>query len=81
MREPGRPEKRIPELLEFAGLSDFTERLAGRLSGGMKKKLALACSLIHEPQVVMLDEPTLGVDPSAGASSGICSATCAPKKG
>jgi len=54
---------RIPELLEFAGLSRFTGRLAGRLSGGMKKKLALACSLIHEPQVVMLDEPTLGVDP------------------
>ncbi|MFN8442793.1 MAG: ABC transporter ATP-binding protein [Caldilineaceae bacterium] len=55
--------KRIPELLHFAGLSNFTSRLAGRLSGGMKKKLALACSLIHQPQVVMLDEPTLGVDP------------------
>jgi ABC-2 type transport system ATP-binding protein len=56
-------KKRIPELLEFAGLSEFTERLSRKLSGGMKKKLALACSLIHEPQVVMLDEPTLGVDP------------------
>src|SRR5271157_426905 len=56
-------KKRIPELLAFAGLSEFTNRLAGKLSGGMKKKLALACSLIHEPQVVMLDEPTLGVDP------------------
>ncbi len=56
-------KKRIPELLAFAGLSDFTNRLAGRLSGGMKKKLALACSLIHEPKVVLLDEPTLGVDP------------------
>jgi ABC-2 type transport system ATP-binding protein len=56
-------KKRIPELLEFAGLSDFTGRLSRKLSGGMKKKLALACSLIHEPQVVMLDEPTLGVDP------------------
>ncbi len=56
-------KKRIPELLAFAGLSDFTGRLAGRLSGGMQKKLALACSLIHAPQVVMLDEPTLGVDP------------------
>jgi ABC-2 type transport system ATP-binding protein len=55
--------RRIPELLAFAGLSQFTDRLAGRLSGGMKKKLALACSLVHEPQVVMLDEPTLGVDP------------------
>ena len=56
-------QKRIPELLAFAGLSNFTTRLAGRLSGGMKKKLALACSLVHAPQVVLLDEPTLGVDP------------------
>jgi len=56
-------KKRIPELLAFAGLTNFTGRPAGKLSGGMKKKLALACSLIHEPQVVMLDEPTLGVDP------------------
>lgn len=56
-------KQRIPELLGFAGLSNFTDRLAGRLSGGMKKKLALACSLVHEPQVVLLDEPTLGVDP------------------
>jgi len=56
-------KRRIPELLEFAGLSRFTSRLAGRLSGGMKKKLALACSLVHEPQILMLDEPTLGVDP------------------
>jgi ABC-2 type transport system ATP-binding protein len=55
--------KRIPELLNFAGLSSFTSRLAGRLSGGMKKKLALACSLVHEPEVILLDEPTLGVDP------------------
>jgi ABC-2 type transport system ATP-binding protein len=55
--------RRIPELLEFAGLTDFTGRLAGKLSGGMKKKLALACCLIHEPEVVLLDEPTLGVDP------------------
>ncbi len=60
---PEQQKKRIPELLHFAGLGDFTGRLAGKLSGGMKKKLALACSLIHEPQVLMLDEPTLGVDP------------------
>jgi ABC-2 type transport system ATP-binding protein len=55
--------ERIPRLLEFAGLGAFTDRLAGRLSGGMKKKLALATSLVHAPQVVLLDEPTLGVDP------------------
>ncbi|HSJ52471.1 MAG TPA: ABC transporter ATP-binding protein, partial [Anaerolineae bacterium] len=55
--------RRIPELLEFAGLSRFTDRLAGQLSGGMRKKLALACSLIHQPRVLVLDEPTLGVDP------------------
>ena len=55
--------QRVPELLEFAGLKNFPKRLAGKLSGGMKKKLALACSLVHEQDVVMLDEPTLGVDP------------------
>ena len=60
---PEEQKKRIPELLDFAGLSDFTSRLAGKLSGGMKKKLALACSLVHEPEVILLDEPTLGVDP------------------
>ena len=52
---PDLQKKRIPELLTFAGLTDFTGRLAGKLSGGMKKKLALACCLIHEPAVVMLD--------------------------
>ena len=61
--EPDQQKKRIPELLAFAGLTNFTGRLAGQLSGGMKKKLALACSLVHEPKVVLLDEPTLGVDP------------------
>jgi ABC-2 type transport system ATP-binding protein len=56
-------KERIPELLKFADLTEFTSRPAGRLSGGMKKKLALACSLVHDPKVVILDEPTLGVDP------------------
>ena len=61
--DPAQQKGRIDELLVFAGLTDFTGRQAGKLSGGMKKKLALACSLIHEPGVVFLDEPTLGVDP------------------
>ncbi|MGC9400233.1 MAG: ATP-binding cassette domain-containing protein [Anaerolineae bacterium] len=61
--DPQTQRERIPALLEFAGLQEFSDRIAGHLSGGMKKKLALACSLVHEPAVVLLDEPTLGVDP------------------
>lgn len=55
--------QRTERLLEFARLTEFTGRQAGRLSGGMKKKLGLACALIHEPDVLYLDEPTTGVDP------------------
>lgn len=51
------------ELLKFTRLIDFRDRLADKLSGGMKQKLALACSLIHKPEVLFLDEPTTGVDP------------------
>ena len=51
------------KLLEFAGLHDYTNRRAAQLSGGMQKKLALACTLIHQPPILLLDEPTTGVDP------------------
>jgi ABC-2 type transport system ATP-binding protein len=51
------------ELLEFTRLTHFHDRLAEQLSGGMKQKLALACSLIHKPEILFLDEPTTGVDP------------------
>lgn len=57
--------ERIERLLHFARLTEFTRRRAGQLSGGMKKKLALACSLIHRPDILLLDEPTTGVDPLA----------------
>jgi len=51
------------ELLEFTRLTPFRKRLAEQLSGGMKQKLALACTLIHRPKILFLDEPTTGVDP------------------
>jgi len=54
---------RIERLLGFSNLTQFKGRLAGNLSGGMKQKLGLACALIHTPEVLILDEPTNGVDP------------------
>jgi len=56
-------EARISELLESTGLGPFTDRPAAKLSGGMKQKLGLCCALIHDPDLLILDEPTTGVDP------------------
>jgi ribosome-dependent ATPase len=61
----GRAERhrRIAELLDSIGLGPFPDRPAGKLSGGMKQKLCLCCALIHDPDLLILDEPTTGVDP------------------
>jgi ABC-2 type transport system ATP-binding protein len=56
-------DARSTQLLKAAGMSEFPKRLAGKLSGGMKQKLGLVCALIHRPKVLLLDEPTTGVDP------------------
>lgn len=62
VKKAGRME-RSNQLLQAAGMSEFRKRLAGKLSGGMKQKLGLVCALIHRPSVILLDEPTTGVDP------------------
>ncbi len=62
---PAERKARSEELLRFAGLTNFANRQARRLSGGMQKKLGLATALVHRPQVLLLDEPTGGVDPVA----------------
>jgi len=54
---------RMPELLSFSNLAPFQSRMAGKLSGGMRQKLGLVCALIHTPRLLILDEPTFGVDP------------------
>ncbi len=60
---PALREQRAVELLAASGMSEFRKRRAGQLSGGMKQKLGLVCSLVHTPRVLLLDEPTTGVDP------------------
>lgn len=59
----GERKDKYGQLLSMTDLAPFANRLAGKLSGGMKQKLALACALIHDPELLILDEPTAGVDP------------------
>ncbi len=60
---PSAREERAERLLAASGMSQFRTRLAGQLSGGMKQKLGLTCALVHTPRILLLDEPTTGVDP------------------
>ncbi|MCC6350031.1 MAG: ABC transporter ATP-binding protein [Candidatus Eisenbacteria bacterium] len=60
---PSERAARLERLWRFSNLEPFANRLAGQLSGGMKQKLGLSCALVHEPRVLLLDEPTFGVDP------------------
>ena len=64
-QSPEERENRIAALLSATGLAPFADRLMGKLSGGMKQKLGLCCALIHDPKLLVLDEPTTGVDPLA----------------
>ena len=60
---PAELPARLERLYRFSNLEPFADRFAGKLSGGMKQKLGLSCALVHEPRVLLLDEPTFGVDP------------------
>ncbi|MGE4476672.1 MAG: ribosome-associated ATPase/putative transporter RbbA, partial [Stutzerimonas sp.] len=66
-QDAGERRRRIAELTRSTGLAPFVDRPAGKLSGGMKQKLGLCCALIHDPDLLILDEPTTGVDPLSRA--------------